>query len=355
MSAERIACRTPGCPNTILPATAVRTGGICRPCEQRIAREQHAEFVSTHRREVDPYGGVTDPVKLVNILLREHVYDELVVEKPFPHDVGEYFASLPAADIERLIELAIALLPSRDDAAEKLAVYLAAFTAADLRQLQRAWVDTERLYPGIVFRHAPPDVRDTLLELAESEESLVGRNHALVALAWLGDDEVVDRFVSWRLNPPSWAGELYISPAEYSYEAGWELSPANRRRNLYVTASFAIVPARSRSEWSPVAIATDTVGTCHWCSGPLTILLQCDISDARIAAMALPQQLVTCAQCTAYGHLFMRVSHSGVATWHESNRRPDPDEPGEPLLAASSLVLGHSRGEIGRASCRERV
>lgn len=345
---EQLACKTPGCPNTILATTAARTAGTCRPCEQRFAREQHAEFVRANRREVDPYDGVTDVVQIVKILLRDRVYDELVIEKPFPQDVGDYFASLRPEDVDRLITLAVSLISARTHAADDLAVYLATFTTADLQALQRARLAAECLHPGVVFRNAPEDVRDQLIDRTRPEANPLDLNHTLVALAWIGDDSVVRLFAGWQVNPPGWRSKLHVSPSDYSWEAGWEISPSGSRRDLYFSPAIALVPSTTSSVLSGVAVATEASGTCMWCGGPLTCLLQCGGVDHGSAISFLPEQVVTCAQCTCYDHIFMRLDAVGTPAWHEANRRPSflPDEAGQPLVARVQLVPGHTRGAL---------
>lgn len=292
-------------------------------------------------------------VEIAKILLRDRVYGELVIEKPFPQDVGEYFARLRSEDVERLITLAVSLIPARRDAADDLAVYLATFTTANLQDLQRARLAAELLHPGVVFRKAPEDVRQKLIEHTRPESNQLDLNHALVALAWVGDESVVRLFASWQMNPPSWRSKLHVAPADYSYEAGWEVSPSGNRRDLYLSSAIALVPTTSSATPSGVAVATATPGTCKWCGGPLTCLLRTGGAvDAGFVRIALPQQVVTCAQCTCYNHVFMRLDAMGTPSWHEANRRPTflPDEAGQPLLATVQLTPGHTRGAL-HASC----
>ena len=44
MSTDRVACQGQGCPSTILPATAARTGGLCMTCVNRRNRAEQQEY-----------------------------------------------------------------------------------------------------------------------------------------------------------------------------------------------------------------------------------------------------------------------------------------------------------------------
>ncbi|MBW5448723.1 hypothetical protein GE107_22025 [Cohnella sp. CFH 77786] len=66
---------------------------------------------------------------------------------------------------------------------------------------------------------------------------LVNRNHVLLALAWIGDEDVIRQFTKWRENPPPWASKLYVPPENYTYEAEWELDQYGRKRMLFHSES----------------------------------------------------------------------------------------------------------------------
>lgn len=348
----------------ILPATAARTGGICRPCEQRIARQEHEAYVRANRREVDPFAGVTDPVEVVRLLTRRVVPDELVVVKPFGRDVGEYFASLPAHEIERIVALAILLYADQGDGtaapcdqAEQIARCLAAFTTADLSELQSAALESGCSWPPLLFRGAPPAIRDRLIAVVESDDG--ERNRALIALAWIGDERVVELFAQWRSSPPAWAASLYVPPHEYALEGGWELE-GQGRRTLFSRDAYALVRAADQDTNSPpVEVMAPAKGRCRWCRGGLTAffgarmttLFRFDRSDARLAPLALPPLVVTCTDCLVYGPLFMKIDAKDNAEWHSAHRKPAHFSrmSGERPDAYARLVLGARRRPLHSA------
>ena len=61
---ERLPCSVKGCDRTILPSTAVDTGGRCMPCVQG----RGPEGDTRPRRKVDRFQGVRDPVKVLKLL-----------------------------------------------------------------------------------------------------------------------------------------------------------------------------------------------------------------------------------------------------------------------------------------------
>ncbi|WP_251037568.1 hypothetical protein [Paenibacillus albidus] len=62
---ERVPCRNEGCKAMILPATALKTGGTCMPCQQEKARRERQAYIEQHRRYVDLYEGINDPVEIL--------------------------------------------------------------------------------------------------------------------------------------------------------------------------------------------------------------------------------------------------------------------------------------------------
>lgn len=75
---ERINCITPGCKGRILPATVRRTGGYCMPCVQKKSAEEHAQYVKANRKDFDPFSGVNDLLKVIEIMHIDYEINELV-------------------------------------------------------------------------------------------------------------------------------------------------------------------------------------------------------------------------------------------------------------------------------------
>jgi hypothetical protein len=98
----------------------------------------------------------------------------------------------------------------------------------------------------------------------------------LCALAWEGDEGVVEVFAGWRARPPRWAADLHIPPHQYSQQAGWELSPDSLRRNLYRDVYYPLVRERAADASSLVTVLTDRADRCPSCPRPLTNLFELD-------------------------------------------------------------------------------
>ncbi|MFD2330879.1 hypothetical protein ACFSR7_16635 [Cohnella sp. GCM10020058] len=127
--AERIPCQNVGCSATILPATALKTGGTCMPCHQKkLAREREA-YILQNRKDVDRYDGVTDSVEILKIMHAPRPYDPLVREIPYPISAQELYRQLTAAEREHMETYAISLIEQEDlDQAEKILLSLVCFT-----------------------------------------------------------------------------------------------------------------------------------------------------------------------------------------------------------------------------------
>lgn len=336
----------------ILHATAERTGGICRPCEQEIWRKEQEEFVRKNQVDFDPFAGVTDPVRILDILNEPVQHDRLVNRLPWKGNVEQLVASLTASQITEVMQRAVSHLAAGDDnRADDLARKLAAFTTADLAPLQRAWIEDDSYEPAILFRGAGAEVRDALLSRIDEHPN---RHAILQALAWIGDDTVVAQFASWRSNPPSWRSAVNFSPDEYPHTAGWELDPSGRRRNLTARAALPLVSAKKAAP--PVHVMQPASKRCPWCRSRLTRLFHLDARDPRLAFLGIDRvalELTTCTWCVSIeGPLFMKLDAKGAPTWHPANRRldsrtPAPDEPSTSrTLVAAAETAGPLRAAV---------
>ena len=327
MTTERVPCRTEGCTNTILPATAKANDGHCMPCVQKRLHAEREEYIRLNRREVDPYAGVTDVVEILRVLHTPRPHDPLVVFRPCPQSVEELYSRLSAEQANRLMAMAAdALRADNEDFAQEIAKSLAVFTDLPLDPMLESWLEQNCFWPPVVFRGAGAVVRDAVVAALESGEA--NANEALSALAWIGDDRVQELFRHWEANPPNWRSKLFVGPSGYANVAGWELGrPA--RRNLFHDECWAITPALS--EQSPdqsLRLLSATNQDCPWCQRPLIHLIDLNLEDARfdfleIVGRKLP--ILTCDVCTGYGSGFMfaRVASDGNALLTAGGKRPD--------------------------------
>ncbi|MDI4649716.1 DUF1963 domain-containing protein [Cohnella hashimotonis] len=336
---ERIPCQNVGCSATILPATALKTGGICMPCHQKkLAREREA-YILQNRKDVDRYDGVTDPVEILKIMHAPRQYDPLVREIPYPKGAQELYHSLTAAQREQMETYAISLIEQEDfDQAETILLSLVCFTNERIERGLVALFRQEKYDPGILYKAAGPAIRDELIRLVQRDTD--NRNHLLLALAWIGDEEVVQLFAKWRKSPPRWASDLYLPPEKYAHEAGWELDQEGRKRLLFHPACYHFeVCEEGSGEKEPARSAVAALQTdeqaCPWCRGKLTVLLDFDLTAPIARFLKLSGQrlkIAACLHCNCYGTVFTKVTLDGGYSWSPLNIVPeylpdtDPDE-----------------------------
>jgi hypothetical protein len=302
--------------------TAKANEGLCAPCLGRKRKEERDKFIRENKRDVDPYAGITDPVEILRRLHTPRKYDPLIAYAPPPKPAEELYAELNKADAIRLMDIASkAMLAGEDDFAGDIAKSLATLTTFDLDQMLKAWLSRNDYFPPIIFRHAGPEIRDAIVSALDAETT--NANHALSALAWIGDAVVQDRFRRWDKENPPWRKKLYIPPSEYSTVAGWELTSSGRR-NLFYKDCFAIKPA-SREPDKSVKVMEGTHLLCPWCSRKLVNLIELDLSDDRFRGLhlRLPKlPVLTCDACTCFGVVYASLGQDGEAHWAHENQRP---------------------------------
>jgi len=150
-----------------------------------------------------------------------------------------------------------------------------------------------------MFHRATPEIRDLLIQRLDSA---AGRDSLLVdrllcALAWVGDERVVELFGSWRIKRPSWESDLHIPAEKYSQQAGWEVSSDFQRRNLYHHTCYPLVRASSPVGSSPVGVLTDRPDRCPSCSQPLTNLFELAGTSRMLEFLRCPEPRIFVPSC----------------------------------------------------------
>ena len=262
-----------------------------------------------------------NPVEVLKILHRPRKFNPLVNWLPYPTPTDEVYSSLSIADQTRLAEYAASLIgTARNDEAEDITLCLAAFTNANLDNCLRTLVNAGSIWPSLPFYRSPSDVRDELI--ARVDEDASNRNHILCALAWIGDQRIVELFARWRCDPPAWREGLHIPPEDYARQAGWELTDDGRRRDLFLQRCTKLAKGASACPDTFVAISSRD-DRCPWCGLALTNLLVYS-AGALGADEVVPDrlQVLTCEVCTAFGVVYGSLDAQGTSRWSDSNVRP---------------------------------
>lgn len=345
--AKRVPCKNPDCSHTILEATAKQNDGLCMPCVQAQAKKERDEFVKKNRREVNEFEGITDAVEILKIIHRPRKHDPLVNWIPYPRPTDEIYLGLSEKEIGRLENYAIELIRAeRGEEAEDIIRCLSAFTKVGLDDCLRQLVAHKSYYPNFVFHRSPVDVRDELFRRVETDEE--NRNLILIALAWIGDDAVVEKFANWRQKPPAWSSSLYKLPHEYSREAGWELTEEGHRRDLFFKTCYHLGKGSSSDPETFQAIS-DRMDSSPWCSVRLIDLLNLEPQAFGLMSPDIWQghlSVTTCQVCSAFGTVYGEVDEFGKGHWSPLNIKPEyfPDDAETwERLPENSLMVGQAR------------
>jgi hypothetical protein len=253
------------------------------PCVQAKERKQREEYIRANRRNVDPYDGIDDPLELIKLVHSPPKPDPLIRYAPPPRKPAALYAELDSGQIAALLRHAHSLLKKGDiRKAQDIAACLQAFRSGDISSLLQELIRVEELHPAFVFHRAAPKIRNLLTQhlarVAEHDRQLAAG--LLCALAWVGDERVVELFAGLRAQPPSWASDHNIAPHQYARVAGWELSADGQRRNLYHEICYPLVSGDAATSASPVTVLTDTN------------LFELDGTSAALAFLGCRQQLV---------------------------------------------------------------
>ncbi|PQP83294.1 DUF1963 domain-containing protein [Paenibacillus sp. PCH8] len=327
---ERISCIREGCINTILPATAARTGGYCMPCKQEMEREERQNYMEANRRDVDLYADITDPVEIIKIMHEPQVRNPLIRYVPYERSKEQVYLSLSTDQQDEIKDYAMHLIRTGDeDTGKDILLYLVCYHDLSLTAEIPELLEQEIYYPAILYQSASAEMRDRLLQQVNTDDE--NRNHILLMLAYIGDDVVVQQFRQWRQSPPTWSSELYVAPEHYTTEAGWELTKDGQRRELFTTPSYSLYKVKE-SEATNVAITEDSlsmltssINCCPWCGSALTTLINLDVKHPALRDVswhAQRLQIQTCVICSSYGVVYMERDAAGEPLWSSHNVMP---------------------------------
>jgi hypothetical protein len=281
------------------------------PCVQAKDRQQREAHIRANRRDVDPYDGITDPLELLKIVHSPPTPDPLIRYAPPPRKPAVLYAELNSGQIAALLRHAHSMLKKGDThTAQDIAACLLAFVSVDISSLLQELIRIEEVRPGFLFHRAAPQIRNLLTQhlarVAGHDRLLTDK--LLSALAWVGDERVVELFAGWRLEPPGWASDLYIPPYQYAREAGWELSPDGDRRNLYHEICYPLIRGDAATAASPVTVLTETN------------LFELDGTSDALAFLGCRQQIVVpISEANLVGDLPRRsliLAKTARSPWH---------------------------------------
>lgn len=336
---ERIPCISIDCTATILPTTAAKTGGYCMPCYQAIEREAHMRYVEENRRTVDLYEGVTNPVEILKIMYTPRTYDELIKYVPYPLTEEQLYLQLDQCQMKEMEQYAKEKwLLGDEHLGWKIVLSLSCYRDYIISDQMLKLVLQGSYNAAILFRNAPDSIRNQVLAQIEVDKNK--RQTLLLALTWIGDDQVVQQFNEWRLSPPSWANEMYIPVEKFSYEAGWELTAEGKRQDLFLPVNYGIEYRNDHNENNverqeydhfhnndhvEFKLLAPSKHTCAWCGGELTKLIKLGSQHASVKELGWPYPYITietCLNCSAYGEIFMEMNENGEGIWSKYNRKP---------------------------------
>lgn len=236
------------------------------------------------------------------------------------------------------------------DQAETIWLNLACLTPGALHNCSHQFIQRDILYPGMLFRIADQKTTQELLALLSKVDvsgDTLRLNRLLIALAWIGDDDVQHVFGTWRDRAPAWASTLYVPPERYAHVAGWMLTPSGHRQDLFYQECYPFLPFRDKRETAndAVRVVLPTDDHCPWCHLPVTTLFDCDLTNAHLDFLQIVGtglRIITCEHCTCYGPIYSDIDWNGTATWSPHNQKPSylPDDASEWIaLPSQPLVM----------------
>lgn len=326
---ERIPCKTEGCSATILPSTAAKTGDICMPCLQERERKKQQAYIEKHRKTVNLYEGLVNHVDILKVMHAPRKHAPLIQYTPYPFSMEQMYISLSDQEADCMLKYAMELLAVHNESeAEDILLSLVCYRDDHISDALPELIQRGLFYNSILFKDAPQDIRNRLLERVKWDED--NRNHLLLVLGWIGDTVVVDQFREWQIQRPKWAEQLYVTPETYALDGGWELTLDGERRDLINHLCYAIRQADQQyddvNEEHHAHFLGTSYSTCPWCKRKLTKLMDVATSHSALQYFNLQMkslQVITCDLCGGFSTIYMELDEHGVPIWSRYNQEPD--------------------------------
>lgn len=294
---SRVSCRSPSCTRTILPSTALETGGICMPCVQRKAAEEYKKYVEENKKIINPYQGLSNPVDIIKVYHEPRPRDDLIEYLKYSQPIEQVYASLTNTQIQELIDYSLFLFHKDSSRLPDVIPCLVSFTDADISPILKPMIDENLFYPSYCFRKANDPIMDLLLARVKDsfdKEKEVSQelNAMLLALAWIEKDAVTNFF------------KRNSSLRTYTYEAGWEINEKGERRFLYHIECYPLVKNQATPSTHEMhTFLTNEKSNCQWCKNPLTSLFSLDKNDQNVSFLEFKTpylRISTCLNCSCY-------------------------------------------------------
>ena len=122
-------------------------------------------------------------------------------------------------------------------------------------------------YPFEIYKNAPSDVRDELINSLNGAENIVKTNHILCALAWQGDEVVRELFFRLYGASKPWKAKLHVDTDGYAQVAGWSFDGSGKRRSLVFDRCFTCEPCQSAEASVKFKAVSDE--KCKFCNGEM--------------------------------------------------------------------------------------
>lgn len=241
-------------------------------------------------------------------------FDEIIQLRE--SDLRTFYRNLSLEEGQWLAKQTVERFSENSELAEKIFSELASHVPGSLQPIIPFILKQEIIfYPRHLFKDADASVRDQLIAEVESNP-----NRNLYMLAWIGDERVQEFFAYLRKNPPEW--ENFNSPPEdYSYEAGWELDKADKRRDLFYHTAYHLVHDAGVNA-SLVCPFERLDERCSQCGNRLAILFDFDLTLPELSFLNLNGtrlRIKTCLACSCYGEMMVDVDLHGHSEMRKDN------------------------------------
>lgn len=289
------------------------------PCVKRAEREKQEAFIKQNQKVVDPYKEAKDNVDILLIMHRTRNIDPLIKEIELSLSKTEVASQLSEVQFDRLSDEIVSLIEKgKGTVACEIACTLRRVTTFDFTRILEALLAQDELGIPFLFLGASAQIRDELIKRVKYSPL-----EALTALAWIGDEKVVQHFHKWKRDFREEYSELFEYPHGCTYTAGWELTTDSERRNLYLPQAIPLEIIQKTASASTHTIFAESNETCRWCQRLLLVMFNLENSEHLLVdneSDFFEFEIVTCEFCAGLTNALYMEKNGSRTQWSRFNQ-----------------------------------
>lgn len=154
----------------------------------------------------------------------------------------------------------------------------------DTSEIAEVAFEKKCFYPSIIYKNAPDDIREELINLLKNESlNPFIASCLLECLAVSGAQKNLEFFIELEKNPKKWREQLHVDPSIYSNEGGWTFDKEGKIIDTIFHKCYLMEKGDLKERKnSPIKLLNSTEEVCPHCKNKIVTLIEIDGSEKEL-------------------------------------------------------------------------